>query len=144
MVDGGASLRIFNAYGVDIQDVGTSTVIGSCGHAARAPKSRVPPPQVVERVLDRAITDRTHGSISLTGAGCEWPAPCYPGFSCVDRKHTRSSLLPGSDGAGEFRKDCCEPVDKSTVHHLAVSAAKRVPARGVVSASGSLTGAGFG
>jgi hypothetical protein len=33
---------------------------------------------------------------------------------------------------------------QSTVHHSAVSAAERVPARGVVSASGSLTGAESG
>jgi hypothetical protein len=33
VVDGGASFRIFNTYGVDIQDVGTSTVTGSCGRA---------------------------------------------------------------------------------------------------------------
>jgi hypothetical protein len=31
-----AHFRIFNAYVVDLQDVGTGTVTGSCGGAARA------------------------------------------------------------------------------------------------------------
>jgi hypothetical protein len=29
-------------------------------------------PEVVVRALDRVIANRTHGSILLTGAGCEW------------------------------------------------------------------------
>src|SRR2546423_7677707 len=66
-----AHFRIFDAYGVDIQDVGRSTVTGFCGGAARAPRSCVPLPQVVGGALDRAIADRTHGSILLTGAGRE-------------------------------------------------------------------------
>jgi hypothetical protein len=72
--------------------------------------SCVPLPEVGGRALDRAIADRTRGSILLTGTGANGPAPCYPGFCCVDGKQTRSSLLPRSDGAGEFRKDRCEPV----------------------------------
>jgi hypothetical protein len=57
---------------VDIQDVGRSTVTGSCGRAARAPRSCLSLPEVVGRALERAIANRTHGSILLTGAGCEW------------------------------------------------------------------------
>jgi hypothetical protein len=69
VVDGGASFRIFNGYGVDIQDVGRSTVTGSCGGAASAPRACVALPQVVAGALGRAIADRTYGSILLTGAG---------------------------------------------------------------------------
>ena len=53
------------------RSAGSSTVTGSCGRAARALRSCVPLPQVVGRALDRAIADRTHGSILLTGAGRE-------------------------------------------------------------------------
>jgi hypothetical protein len=57
---------------VDIQDGGRTRSPGSCGRAARAPRSCVSLPEVVGRALDRAIANRTHGSILLTGAGCEW------------------------------------------------------------------------
>jgi hypothetical protein len=66
-----AHFRIFDAYGVDLQDVGTSTVTGFCGGAARAPRWCVSLPQVVGRAMGRAIADRTHGSILLTGVGRE-------------------------------------------------------------------------
>ena len=57
---------------VDIQDVRRTRSLGSCGCATKAPRSCVSLPKVVGRALDRAIAHRTHGSISLTGAGCEW------------------------------------------------------------------------
>lgn len=46
------AFRIFDAYDVDTQGVGTSTVTGSCGRATKAPQSCVPLPRVVGRMLE--------------------------------------------------------------------------------------------
>jgi hypothetical protein len=56
---------------VDIQDVDRTRSPGlrACG---QAPRSCVSLPEVVGTGAGPVIANRTHGSILLTGAGCEW------------------------------------------------------------------------